>query len=365
MTLPSTTTWNIEPHTLAKHVILKAYLAAWFPILSSWSKKVVYVDGFAGPGLYKGGEFGSPIIALNAAVNHATKQQGEFVLIFVEKDPSRYQHLAEILEQRKKALPGNITIRPIQREFAPYWEQIIDDLNANRRKMPPCFAFIDPFGVTEIPFRVVEKHMAHKKAEVFITFMDSTIRRFVSQMPGQINDLIGNPKAAAILQETRGTDRIAKARKLYAASLKKCAKFVWFFEMRNKKNEVIYDLFFATNHSKGLSVMKAAMWKADEAQGFAFSDGINPKMGVLFSDDPQDKLSKHLARHFSGRVINTEKIIQYTEDETPYLSTHAREAMKLLENTGKIEVDSKKGNGATRRKGSFPEGVVVRFPKTV
>ena len=365
MTLPPTTTWKLTPHTRAKHVILKAYLEAWFPILSSWSKKVVYVDGFAGPGLYEGNEPGSPIIALDAAVNHATKQQGKFVLFFVEKDPSRYQHLAKMLEERKEALPGNITILPVRGEFAPYWEKIIDRLNANKEQLAPSFAFIDPFGVTEIPFQVVKKHLAHKKSEVFITFMDSTIKRFVRLMPEQINDLIGNPKAAAILQEKQGADRIAQARELYAASLKKCAKFVRFFEMRNQKNEVIYDLFFATNHSKGHSVMKAAMWKADKTQGFAFSDGINPKMGVLFSENPQDKLSKCLARHFSGRVINTEKIIQYTEDETPYLGTHAREAMKLLENTGKIVVNSKKENGMTRRKGSFPEGVVVRFPKTV
>ena len=365
MTLPSTTTWNIEPHTLAKHVILKAYLAAWFPILSKWSEKVVYVDGFAGPGLYKGGEFGSPIIALDVAAEYAAKKKEiDFVLFFVEKDASRHQHLAKMLKERKETLPRNIDVDLIQGEFSSHWENIIDGLDANKEQLAPSFAFIDPFGVTEIPFQVVKKHLAHKKAEVFITFMDSTIRRFVSQMPEQINDLIGNPKAAAILQEKQGADRIAKARELYAASLKQCAKFVRFFEMRDQKNEVIYDLFFATNHSKGHSVMKAAMWKADGQHGFSFSDKIDPRMGVLFSENPQDKLSKRLARHFSGRV-NAEKIIRYTEDETPYLGKHAREAMKLLENTGKIEVDSKKENGATRRKGSFPEGVVVRFPKTV
>ena len=29
--------WELEPHTTAKHAVLKAYLNAWFPILSSWN----------------------------------------------------------------------------------------------------------------------------------------------------------------------------------------------------------------------------------------------------------------------------------------------------------------------------------------
>ncbi len=33
MTTPSDTTWKIEPHTQAKHEILRRYLGGWFPIL--------------------------------------------------------------------------------------------------------------------------------------------------------------------------------------------------------------------------------------------------------------------------------------------------------------------------------------------
>ena len=61
------TVWPAEPHTLAKHAILKEYLKAWMPILSRQSarvhapgREVLFVDGFAGPGRYSGGEPGSP-----------------------------------------------------------------------------------------------------------------------------------------------------------------------------------------------------------------------------------------------------------------------------------------------------------------
>ncbi|GAI63170.1 unnamed protein product, partial [marine sediment metagenome] len=38
--------WPLEPHTKAKHEILKRYLYAWFPILASSHRRILYVDGF-------------------------------------------------------------------------------------------------------------------------------------------------------------------------------------------------------------------------------------------------------------------------------------------------------------------------------
>jgi three-Cys-motif partner protein len=66
------TLWEAEPHTVAKHGILKSYFDAWTAILSrsTRSSELLFVDGFAGPGEYTNGEPGSPIVALNAVLNH-------------------------------------------------------------------------------------------------------------------------------------------------------------------------------------------------------------------------------------------------------------------------------------------------------
>ncbi|TET39643.1 MAG: three-Cys-motif partner protein TcmP, partial [Dehalococcoidia bacterium] len=68
------TIWAIEPHTEAKHKILRYYLSAWFPILATTQNRLLYVDGFAGPGEFykKDGSLvdGSPIIALKVARDH-------------------------------------------------------------------------------------------------------------------------------------------------------------------------------------------------------------------------------------------------------------------------------------------------------
>src|SRR5438876_94766 len=77
--------WVRKPHTAAKHSILRHYLEAWFPKLA-WTSRVFFVDGFAGPGEYAGGEPGSPIIALNAAVQHkGDLSKCELLFMFVER----------------------------------------------------------------------------------------------------------------------------------------------------------------------------------------------------------------------------------------------------------------------------------------
>src|SRR5437762_5336602 len=63
----------MAPHTAAKHLILKRYLDAWFPILGKYEKRLNYIDGFAGPGAYEGGEAGSPILAIESARTHVER----------------------------------------------------------------------------------------------------------------------------------------------------------------------------------------------------------------------------------------------------------------------------------------------------
>ena len=95
----TTTTWPLEQHTKAKHIILRKYLDAWIPILGFGNGRVVYIDGFAGPGKYNGGEDGSPVIAINAIIGHKMFQQmnTEFKLLFIEENKNRYDHLVNVL----------------------------------------------------------------------------------------------------------------------------------------------------------------------------------------------------------------------------------------------------------------------------
>src|ERR1043166_4959594 len=108
MATPTTTLWQLEPHSKAKHLVLQNYLHAWLPILGSWSGRILLVDGFAGPGQYKGGEEGSPLVALRAFTEHKAKQviKGEVRFIFIESDQARVQHLRQVVEPWRQRLPA-------------------------------------------------------------------------------------------------------------------------------------------------------------------------------------------------------------------------------------------------------------------
>ena len=68
------TVWERPAHTKAKHDILVKYLQAWFGIMGSsqYVTRAGVIDGFAGPGVYINGEPGSPMLVVDALLDHAS-----------------------------------------------------------------------------------------------------------------------------------------------------------------------------------------------------------------------------------------------------------------------------------------------------
>jgi three-Cys-motif partner protein len=123
---PIDTLWNIEPHTKAKHEILRRYLGAWFPILGSRISRLNYLDGFCGPGRYTGGEDGSPIIALDTAMSQALLKTSDVNFIFIDERRDRIEHLKS--ELSSLAIPPNFNVCPIVNEFENTLTKLLDEL---------------------------------------------------------------------------------------------------------------------------------------------------------------------------------------------------------------------------------------------
>ena len=229
---------------------------------------------------------------------------------------------------------------------------------------------IDPFGITGLPFRLIERLLANPRCEVLVTFMNVTIQRFVTELPGQTDELIGQAGAADVIAAFPSADRrVGVARKLYEESLRRVARFVRFFEMRDRKDRQIYDLFFATNHDLGHLRMKEAMWKLDSTGEFSFSDGVDPAQVTLFSPHPERDLVHVLWARFRSDTAYTDEILEFTCNETPFLEKHCRSALKLLEQEGgfggrQIRVEELKRDGSRRRLKTYPKGLRITFEGT-
>lgn len=366
MAIPKETIWEIEPHTQAKHEILRRYLGAWFPILAKHNQRVVYIDGFSGPGRYKEGEPGSPIIALREALKQSVLLRDiDLTFLFMDERADRIEHLKN--ELAGFSFPSNFSIHAKAGLFDVELKNLLDALEEKGLQIAPTFAFIDPFGFKGLPFELVKRLLKNPKTEVFISVMTDSINRFLEhpdkQTTQHIVRLFGTPEVLDIARTQ--TDRVTKLRLLYQEQLEKVAKFVRFFEMRNVDNRPIYYLFFATNHPLGHKKMKEAFWKVDSSTGFCFSDATNPQQPVLFEIDESPKLAKDLYTHFVNQRISVEEIEIFVDDRTSFLPRHMRSALKLLEQDKKIKVDVYKRDGKKRKKNTFPKDVIVEFVATL
>jgi three-Cys-motif partner protein len=359
-------TWPAEPHTLAKHAILRRYLGAWFGILPSGSRRVVYIDGFAGPGRYDGREPGSPLIALEAAREHAEREAAtEFVFLFVESDPRRAANLEG--EIGGLALPRNIRWSVVRSEFATTLTRALDELDRAGHPNAPIFAFVDPFGIEGFPFSLIARLLARPRTEVLITFMTNWVKRFAGEWSEKLPEVLGDAGGASgILAIDTPKDRIDRIRSVYAASLGRIADFVRYFTMQDRAGNTIYDLFFATKHRLGHLRMKEAMRGVGQGREYQFMDGLGSDQLALFGDHVPHQLAEVLVRNYAGKEIDAAEVKRYTEDRTAYIGTDFTAAMRLLEagtlSGLRIDVASTKADGSRRNKGTFPPGARVRFP---
>jgi three-Cys-motif partner protein len=338
---PKTTIWDLEPHTAAKHEILRRYVQAWAPILSQANfPHLVFVDGFAGPGRYSQGEEGSPIIAIKAVTQQLRPIKAKVDFHFIELDTRRSDHLAT--EIAMLTLPSNVTTkihggRSFQEVFPEVWNSYASTFGRSR---PPTFVFIDPFGF-KIPFSYVAKVLRAQSCEILINFMFEEINRFLShgQQPDNFDDLFGCQDWRKGIDIQIPRERVKFLHDLYQRQLTQAAgaSFVRSFAMRNENNTLDYFLFFATNNELGLRKMKEAMWRVDESGTYTFSDATDPAQTVLFSAEPDRQLlTRLIVEKFMGAEATPNEIERFVVHDTPFRETHYKKVLQALEEAGKV-----------------------------
>ncbi len=357
-------TWPIEPHTEVKHAILRKYLNAWLAILSRWNSRIVYIDGFSGPGEYTGGEDGSPVIAIKSVLEHKLSLRAEIVMLFVEKVSERCKFLKNKLEGMK--VPDNVKYEILCGEFRNVISDALDGIKSRSLSVAPSFVFIDPFGFSGIPLNLIKKIMENPTCEVLITFMYENISRFLS--------LEENKKH---LTETFGTDKwkdvpegdpkkkMEYLHELYKKRLESTdganIRYVRSFKMTNKFNKVDYFLFFGTNNMSGLEKMKEAMWGTDKSGNFQFSDATyKPFQGVLFEDKPNfSQLKKIILEKYKGKSVSSKDLGNFIVVETSFLRSHYKTAiLKPMEELIPPEIEIIEGR---KRKGTYPDNCIIKF----
>ncbi|MFJ6082736.1 three-Cys-motif partner protein TcmP [Streptomyces sp. NPDC092369] len=365
MAAPKTTVWQLDPHTKAKHDLLKFYLGGWFPVLSSYNGRIVFLDGFAGPGRYDSGEPGSPLIALDTLLTHSyfSNMKCEFLFFFCEAKKDRFESLSQQIAGYKEAhqpWPENVKIQLVHSEFSETVTSLVEHLRSQKRRLAPTFAFVDPFGFSGLPMSLLADLLSFNSCELFVNYMVDHVNRFATagNVDHHLEALFGTAEYKNVGQDP-ARSRQQFLHDLYERQLTDVCKFTYVqsFAMINKTGHIGYYLFHGTRDVKGVELMKNAMWKVDPGGGYQFSDRLAGQ-DVLFTDSDvnTEPLRRAILERYKGRRISITALEQFTLIHTPYRKTHLRKpVLTPLEKEGVIHVERPGKSG-------FPEGTWVTFP---
>ena len=330
--------------------------------------RVIFLDGFAGPGRYSGRELGSPLIALDTLVNHtafAEMSRSEFIFVFVENDSDRFENLQTELDifwkQRAGGQPRNIVVNIYNREFTQISQEIRDH---TKGRLAPTFAFIDPFGWSGVPMTTIRDLLSSNKCEVLFNFMYDSLNRFITDSRSgtinSFNSLFGTESNEHMSAESlSGEQRKEFLVNLYKEQLRNIGgfRYVRSFELRNiTRRRTQYCLMFGTRHPRGLKAMKEAMWSLDPVSG-AYFQGFAGNQLMLFEPKPDtEPLKTALLDRFGNQSTSIEAIELFVVEETDYLTTHYKRVLIELENSGLVTCLSER-----KRRRTYPPGTVLRL----
>jgi three-Cys-motif partner protein len=190
-----------------KHGILSRYPTVFATMAGSTSAggRVVYLDGYAGPGQYEPeegepqGAPGSPLLAIRTA---KTVQQWkrDMHCIFVERKKAYARNLHELLGREAEE---GLNYEVLQGDVEQHIDHVLSQAHES-----PLFAFLDPFG-TAMPYddfrhKLLERDRG-RPTEVLLNFSVQSVSRFGGLLTGDEEDeeKTGSGKSATLARLDR------------------------------------------------------------------------------------------------------------------------------------------------------------------
>jgi three-Cys-motif partner protein len=327
--------------------------------------RIAYIDLYAGPGRYKDGAASTPLLVLQHVItNH--KLASMVVALLNDADSNN----TSMLQAQIDSLPGieNLKHKPmvscgeIDEEAENYF---------NQAKLVPSFSFIDPFGYKGLSLKIIKGVIKDWGCDCVFFFNYNRINAGIGNqaVAGHMDALFGKERANALRARLPGLSPVLREALILeelAAEIKALGgTYVLPFTFRNSSGtRTIHKLVFVSKSFKGYTIMKDIMAKesSTEDQGvpsLTYSPA-DRSMPLLFSlQRPFDQLCVSLLKDFAGQEVSVANIYERHSVDTPYVMKNYKEILKKLEADGKVAVRSLRG---TRRKGTFADHLLVRFP---
>jgi three-Cys-motif partner protein len=356
MATPTGEVWDRDPHTGAKHDLLRRYFAAWLPILFTNHPRLTYVEGFAGPGVYTRNEPGSPVVALEVLASHrgllAAHPERAVDVVFVEEDERRHSRLERELAVATARLgepPRNVTVHPpVRADCAEAVPALLADIGAWGS---PMLVILDSWGGPDVPFDLLRRVARNPSGEAWVTFGSSFLTRHGKDpQHAESGDAAFGGKQWRGVFDQPSDKKWAYLVEAYRATLLRAGfKFTLGFEMVDERGAQLW-LMFGTNSPKGLEKMKDAMWAVDPAYGVRYRDPRDPNQMALDIEQEPDTsaLERMLLDVLTAGPRTLDALRQHALYETVYRPQQVRGVVQRLAAAGKVQRGAAgQMNGAT------------------
>ncbi len=374
----------LEDHTKKKHTILSEYFSEYLRIrckLPQQEKfRLAIVDGFSGAGLYKNGEYGSPLIfidtlsRLTKEINLYRTSQGhktlsiECLIIFNDCDKSAIQKLKENSAPILSGLKEEEKNLTIHHEFLnDKFENIYGAVKERilKTKCNNVFFNLDQCGYSQVTAQVIRDITSTwRSSEVLLTFMIKSFLTYLSPnsnnngaaLEPEVQEKINEILKDGVLSKK---EWLGEAEKITFNHLKSCAKYVSPFSINNPDGWQYWFMHFATSH-RARQVYNDILHKFGEAQAHYGRAGLNmlsydpgyQNAGLYLFDEDSRTVSREALMDDiprlvsqSGDALLVEQFYENAYNETPAHSEDIHQA--IIENQ-ELEVITE--SGGTRRK---------------
>ncbi|MFE4606909.1 three-Cys-motif partner protein TcmP [Streptomyces niveus] len=354
MAVPKEVTWLRDPHTAAKHDLLKKYLAAWAPILLSRHEMATYAEGFSGPGVYKAGEPGSPVIAHGVFAGALHRYPKRLRMFLMEKDARRVEELRRQMMRAQERQTGFINQRlSVHIDEGEFHPALLRRLRTSGALGQPLFVLLDSYGGPDIPYSLLKDLAAHDRVEVMVTFVPSFLTRFAEKHEGrrQQGDIAFGGQEWQAVFEQPSAEKFAFLRDRYRDCLHRAGfTHTLHFEMVDEGGRLLY-LIFGTKNDKGLEKMKDAMWGVDPNHGVRYRDPRDPDQQQLDLEwDPDTAALRRILRDHvvaSPQGLTIAELQRFTLLETVYRPAQVIRSVRQLRDTNAVATDTARVSSKT------------------
>lgn len=371
-----------KPWSVIKDNLLAEYLKPYLSKILYTGKPFVYIDGFAGKGLFDDGEKGSPIIACEqicGALARSNIDNPQVDAFFIEK-----QYTKELADNLKRFDFAEVKNGSYENELPLLIEQ-------HKETGKNVLLYVDPFGVKYLNsgmFLNVEE--SFNSAEVILNFNSFGFFRaacrlykiefddvdfndeFEERVPwdyqeespdaSKLSTIVGGDFWKPIVQDYKekmidGYEAEKMLAKYYQQYLSSIFKYVLNIPVKRKEHHhPKYRLFHMSNHRDGCLLMYENMYKWSTEQQIIMRSG----QSSLFSTNSESELvdTNAILQKFENHIMAYQ---EYTllEDVLASFLTNIELSISLKELTNKVFELEKNGAVSVQRK---PETTKLNRP---